>query len=117
MYQHLTLQEIFDKTKKMLLRQKELSYEIVRGKKGCRYRLEKDGKLLRCSGGCWIPKRSYKTSMEGKMLEAIDYFDRHFTEEQIYLLRDLQDAHDTCENFKDLEPNLKYVAETYNLQY
>jgi hypothetical protein len=66
----MTKQEIFDKVAKHLLTQNEAA--IVEPSSfaklpRCRYRLEKDGKVLKCAIGCLIPDELYHEGLEGPL--------------------------------------------------
>jgi len=58
----LTRQEIFNKIRKHLLKQKKRAGSSTGG---CRYRTTCKGKVLRCAVGCLIPDRLYQKSFEG----------------------------------------------------
>ena len=58
---NLTKQEIFNKVYTHLLTQKEKA--IDKGK--CKYRLQKEDKILRCAAGCLIPDDKYNSDFEG----------------------------------------------------
>lgn len=57
-------QEVFDIVSKHLIMQGEQSRENCDS--CCRYRIEKDGKVLKCSVGCLIPDREYYEQLEYK---------------------------------------------------
>ena len=87
-------QEIFDKVAVHLLTQPR---SLTGNGGGCMYRGDNGTK---CAVGCLIPDNEYDPSIEGlfmndRLIGKVPSF-RGMTEEQIYMLRELQRIHDYC---------------------
>lgn len=99
----------------------------------CRYKIEKDGKTLKCAVGCLIPDSCYSDQFEGDgARELIDFF-AGFGKEEAVLLRgilrdnikmlvDFQFLHDSkdwidghfCK--RHLREKLSYIAEKHYME-
>lgn len=93
----MTNREIFEIVKTHLLSQNEKA-QIGHT---CKYRLEKDGKILRCAVGCLIPDEDYNPKFEGLFISQYGdnlvgnyFFSKGFTEDNINFLYRLQKIHD-----------------------
>ncbi len=117
MYKHLTLQEIFTRTKQHLLTQGEQATYLNDDCDGaCAYRIVREGKLLKCAGGYWIPDDQYHENMEERGVKGLDFFLENFTTKQLHFIDSLQILHDM--NPPEIwEEKLRERAERYNLSY
>jgi hypothetical protein len=89
---------------------------------GCAYRGE-NGR--RCAVGWLIPDELYKPFMENEVVTqpiVRDVLKQLVSDEQIKLLIDLQDAHDSIDDvhgsfISQFNNNLQYICERHDLQY
>jgi hypothetical protein len=63
----LSLQQVFDRVAKHLAKQKVPS----KNDRGCRYRVKKDGKVLKCAMGIFMPKSKYDARVESKIINCM----------------------------------------------
>lgn len=116
----MSLQEIFDKTVNHLRQQGEKATKD--GGHSCQYRLVKNGKTLKCAVGVHIPDEKYSANLENNPLYhgsgMIWKFlgDLGFSEQERYLLHQLQKAHDQYSKYH-WEEEFESIAEKYNLVY
>lgn len=119
----MTNQEIFDKVVNHLRTQNKQAIKVIDGVDQCQYRaVDENGCVTMCAAGCLIPDEDYKPSFEGGtvMIGAVvgNYFsNKGYTNDQIYLVRDLQKVHDYAHLWANREASLKEVAETFGLTY
>lgn len=104
------MQEIFDTVVTHMLKQGEKSLEEA----SCKYRTEKDDKVLMCAAGCLIPDDKYEKRFEGCTVDSIDYFVDKYTPEELDLIRHLQSAHDSSsfDNFVE-----EFIAHARRIAY
>lgn len=108
----LTDKNIFRKVQKHLLRQNQKSARW----NSCLFRLEKDGKHLRCAVGCLIHKRHYDKSLENSTANQDDVRDAikasnpnwKMTDRSVTMLNRLQWIHDA----KDTDEWARCLKET-----
>lgn len=105
-----TAQEIFTQVKNHLFSQREKAQ--LTPSSTCRYRLLKNGKMLKCAAGCLISDREYNENMEGRTWTSV----KDIPQEHKSLIVGLQLVHDTFE-INDWEHELRYVAKAYNLVF
>lgn len=97
-----TAQEVFDFIANHLLTQNEQS--VVRSDidhpreipmNGCLYRMEKEGRILKCAAGCLIPDEDYSPEFEGRFVWST-IVRKYFTDSDYHttLISDLQRLHD-----------------------
>lgn len=107
-----TNQEIYDEVVTFLVKQGKRAS----GQGSCMYRTENG---LKCAIGCLIPDELYKGEMEGKGANALmAYPELRFLTPHMYLLRNLQSAHDvpdTWYNTKNFITEFKYIARSHDL--
>jgi len=115
-YQEATKQEIFDFVANHLLTQNEKCTTIFGH---CKYRVEKDNKVLKCAAGCLIPDEDYNVNFEGANWEK---YPSHISNlpfvkdsENDKLIRTLQIIHDSYGVFQ-WEDSLIELARKENLQ-
>lgn len=113
MKQKTTLQKIFNKVKRHLLKQNKKAWSET---KGCMY-LNKDGD--KCAVGCLIFKKDYNPDIEGQTAhdplvhKCLPFV---ITQKRISFLAKLQEIHDNSE--PDQWPGkLENLAKEYNLKY
>lgn len=102
----MTEQEIFDKVLFGIREQGSLCYETDEDGNGvCKYRLERDGKTLKCAAGHLIPDADYLPAMEGyTIVELLDTgslegsLAKESIENNLFLIRLLQEVHDYYTN-------------------
>lgn len=119
-----TAQEVYDFIAHHLITQGEKASGekvcitgILSPPNGCFYRMEKEGKILKCAAGSLIPDEDYKPVFEsGHSWKAIVYiyFKETITSHQ-QLISNLQYIHDTYE-VVDWLSELKNIATEYNLR-
>lgn len=114
-----SLQETFDAVVKHARTQKEkaVTGSSYAGLDTCKYRLERDGKILKCFAGALIPDEDYTGEMEGKV--ATDYPVARILEKEGHNpndVRELQKIHDYYA-IGDWESEFKRFAEERGLTY
>jgi len=104
-----TKQEVFDQVKNHLLSQKK---KAVSEYGSCYYRVLKDGKILKCAGGCLIADDEYNPHMEGRLWGTLpDITDYHAE-----FISELQQIHDKNDPDK-WEGLLKIAATKHELAF
>lgn len=94
------LQNIFDFVARKLLEQNSKSQGVLVREDGltvpstCLYR-GYEGK--KCAAGHLIPDEAYSHSMEGRGVTSVGWFNNHFPDHEIRLLKALQAIHDEVE--------------------
>jgi hypothetical protein len=120
--EHFTLQQVFDKVAKHLLKQRA---QALSDANACQYRVVKNGKVFTCAVGCLIPRRDYDSIMEGKRVGALISnenfnFPRKFLLEDnleyLKLLRNLQNIHDASP-VALWDSNLQSLAQKFGLEW
>ena len=121
----LTHQQVFDKSARHLMQQKQRSVMLYEDREICTYRGQNN---LMCALGPFIPDEKYTTALDGYDVSA--FFDdygskRHLkdcfvglADEHLDLLTELQHAHDFEENWTDDGINvdaLRTVATRFDL--
>lgn len=104
---NFTLQQIFDKVVGHLLAQKAVATEVRESIEFCRYRTAEG---LECAVGCLIPADLYKPEMEEQSVE--DLAEKNFIpmpaeHRKLWLLNELQWAHDSAKGYKSEKELLK----------
>lgn len=112
-----TEQEVFDYVLDFLLEQGESSREDALT---CKYRLEKEGRILKCAAGCLIKDENYTSEIEGKSWITVGLPAKVgiFNHERI--IYRMQQAHDATSNlnFKEgILDKFKKIADQNNLNF
>jgi len=121
-------QTVFDTVVKHLRTQKERA--VMSNETSCSYRLEKNGKILKCAVGIFIPKELHNYDMEGFGVSTLVYKRKEyklpfgiFNKRNLPLLTSLQNIHDTLRSWdkkglsKKGEISLQNTARLFKLTY
>lgn len=94
-----TTQDLFSYVERHLLTQNE---QALNSHGNCHYRIERDGKLLKCAVGCLIIDKHYQDNLEDKLsndhnvVTAISLsIGRELTSKEMEILRNVQVIHDS----------------------
>lgn len=109
--QESTAQEVFNFVAKHLLTQNKRAFNH-----GCRYKICKDGKVLKCAAGCLIPDNIYSSSMEGSTWSGLTTAFPQFSSQHNELIRRLQIVHDSS-SVENWSSELEQLSIKLNLKF